>query len=519
MKSLALGNVVMNNTKSFFASLALCATLATGAATAQTPAAPGQSPGQTGPAGQSTKGAVIKGKAPVNREVLRVKLPKPQEATLKNGLRVVLLEDRKIPTFAAQMVVLSGGLSDPADMRGVAAVTAAMLREGTKTRSSRDIAESIETIGATLSANSGVSSFSSNVNVSGLVENMDGAMAIFADVIRNPTFPQAELDKYKTRQLAQYQFLRSNPQFLAQDRFNRVIYGAHPAAILLTPPETLQRATSADLARFHQTYFRPNNAILAVTGDVTMKDLMPRLERAFGDWQRGDVPAATVPKVDPLTKPGITLIDRPGSVQTVLTLGNLGIERTSPDYFAVLVMNRIFGGGPSARLFLNLREDKGYTYGAYSNFGGSKFPGTVLASSEVRTDVTEGALKEFMYEIKRIRDEKVPAQELEDAKRSLVGSFALSLEQPQTLLSNIVLLKLYDLPADYYETYPQRVAAITADDVQRAAQKYLDLPRLQIVAVGDAAKARPALAQYGAVEVVDVEGKPATGATGTANPR
>ncbi|HEU4797270.1 MAG TPA: insulinase family protein, partial [Pyrinomonadaceae bacterium] len=202
--------------------------------------------------------------------------------------------------------------------------------------------------------------------------------------------------------------------------------------------------------------------------------------------------------------------DRPGSVQTVLQLGTLGIERTSPDYFAVLLADSVLGGGPQARLFMNLREDKGYTYGAYSGFGGSKFRGTWISSSEVRTDVTEGAMKEFMYELNRLRDEKVSAEELENAKRSIVGSFALSLEQPQALLQNIITQKLYNLPADYWDTYPQKVAAITADDVQRVAKQYLDLGRLQVVAVGDAAKARDVLSKYGKVEVFDAEGKPVT---------
>jgi predicted Zn-dependent peptidase len=159
-------------------------------------------------------------------------------------------------------------------------------------------------------------------------------------------------------------------------------------------------------------------------------------------------------------------------------------------------------------LFLNLREDKGYTYGAYSNFGGTKFRGTWVSASEVRTDVTEGAMKEFMFELKRLRDEMVSTEELDNAKRAIVGSFALSLEQPQSLLQNIVTQKLYDLPADYWDTYPQKVAAITPADIKNIAQKYIDLDHLQVVAVGDASKARDVLAKYGKVEVYDADGKP-----------
>ena len=457
----------------------------------------------------TTKGAVIKGKAPVNKEVLKVKLPRAEEATLKNGLQVVLLPSHKLPTFNMQMVVLSGGLSDKPDYRGLSNFTASLLREGTTKRSSKDIAEQVDALGATLTANSGLSSLTSTVSTSGLVENFDPALELFADVIRNPTFPQAEVDKYKTRILAQLQFQRSIPQFLAAEQFNRAIYGtSHPASLIVPPAESIKKLTSKDLADFHSTYYRPNNAILAIVGDVTMKELLPKLEKAFGDWQKGDVPAVTIPPAPAQSESRIYLIDRPGSVQTVLQLGTLGIERTSPDYFAVLLADRVLGGGPTGRLFLNLREDKGYTYGAYSNFGGSKFRGTWTSSSEVRTDVTEGAMKEFMYELNRIRTEPVTAQELDNAKRAIIGSFALSLEQPATLLQNIITQKIYNLPADYWDTYPQKVSAITAADVQKAAQKYLDMSHLQVVAVGDAAKARDVLAKYGKVELYDAEGKP-----------
>ena len=469
--------------------------------------------GQGGPAPaqqpQTTKGAVVKGKAPVNKQVLKVKLPRAEEAKLANGLQVVLLRSTKVPTFNMQMVVLSGGLSDPADHRGLASFTASLLREGTKGRASKEIAEQVDALGATLGANSGFSAMTTNVSAGGLVENFDQTLELFADVIRNPTFPQAEVDRYRNRTLSQLQLQRSFPQFLAQEQFNRAIYGtSHPASIVSPPAESLKKLSTKDLAEFHAKYYRPNNAILAIVGDLTMKEIMPKLEKAFGTWEKGDVPATTIPAAPAQGEAKIYLIDRPGSVQTVLQLGTLGIERTSPDYFAVLLADRVLGGGPSGRLFLNLREDKGYTYGAYSGFGGSKFRGTWTSSSEVRTDVTEGAMKEFMYELKRMRDEKVGAEELENAKRAIVGSFALSLEQPQALLQNIITQKLYNLPVDYWDTYPQKVDAITADDVQRVAKKYIDLGHLQVVAVGDASKARDVLSKYGKVEVFDAEGKP-----------
>ena len=474
----------------------------------------GQGGAPGGQAPPSTKGAIIKGKAPVNKNVLKVKLPRAEEAALSNGLKVILLPAHKVPTFNIQLVVLSGGLSDKADYRGLASFTATLLREGTAKRSSKEIAEQVDALGATLAANAGYSSMTSTVSTSGLVENIDQTLELFADVIRNPTFPQTEVDKFKTRTLAQLQFQRSIPQFLAIEQFQKAIYGAnHPAAIVAAPADSLKKLTSKDLAEFHSTYYRPNNAMIAIVGDVTMKEIMPKLEKAFGDWPKADVPAVTIPQAPAQGDAKIYLIDRPGSVQTVLQLGTLGIERTSPDYFAVLLADKVLGGGPSGRLFLNLREDKGYTYGAYSNFGGSKFRGTWGASSEVRTDVTEGAMKEFMYELNRLRDTTVPAEELENAKRSIVGSFALSLEQPQSLLQNIITQKLYNLPVDYWDTYPQKVSAITAADVQMAAKKYIDMGHLQVVAVGDASKAREIQAKYGKVEMYDADGKPVAGAS------
>ena len=380
----------------------------------------------SGPVGQSTKGAVIKGKAPVNKKLLKVNLPRAEETTLANGLRVVLLPSHKVPTFNMQMVILSGGLADSPDYHGLASFTAGLLRDGTTKRSSKDIAEQIDALGGTIASTAGLSSVTSTVSTSGLIENFDQTLDIFSDVVRNPIFPAGEVEKYKARTLAQQQFQRSNPQFLAQEQFNRAIYGDHPAALLTPPAASIKRLTSKDLAAFHSTYYRPNNAILSIVGDVTLKEILPKIEKAFGDWQRADVPATTIPPVPMPAASHILLVDRPGSVQTVLQLGNLGIERNNPDYFSLLLADRILGGGPAARLFMNLREDKGYTYGAYSNFGGTKFRGTWTSSAEVRTNVTEGAMKEFMYELRRLRDEKVSVDELENAKRAIVGSFAIS---------------------------------------------------------------------------------------------
>ena len=448
----------------------------------------GQGGAQSGPGQQTTKGAVIKGKAPVNKEVLKVKLPRAEEATLKNGLQVILLPAHKVPTFNMQLVVLSGGLADKPDYRGLASFTASLLREGTKTRSSKDIAEQVDALGATLTANSGLSTMTSVINASGLVENLDQTLDLFADVIRNPTFPQSEVDKYKTRTLAQLQIQRSIPQFLAAEQFNKAIYGTnHPASLIAPPAESIKKLTSKDLADFHAMYYRPNNAILAIVGDVTMKEIMPKLEKVFGDWEKGDVPAVTIPQAPAQAESRIYLIDRPGSVQTVLQLGTLGIERTSPDYCAVLLADRVLGGGPSGRLFMNLREDKGYTYGAYTNLDARRTAGTFRATAEVRTPVTGPSLKEFFYELERIGNEPVSQKEIADAKSYLTGVFPIRLETQEGLSDQLVQNRMLNLPNDYLETYRDQIQAVTVEDIQRVARTYIKPDEAAVIVIGDGA--------------------------------
>jgi predicted Zn-dependent peptidase len=463
------------------------------------------------PAPDSLQGVQLKGKAPVNPQTLRVVLPRAQEATLSNGLRVALLEDHKIPTFSLQLLLTGGGLDDPADQHGVAMVTASLLREGTAQRTSRQIAEQLATLGGAFSAGASPSSGETSIGIGGLSDNADKILAIAADVVRNPAFPEAELVKYKSRLLSQLQQQRATPGFVAQEEFMRAVYGTHPGSYIVPPENVLRDLTRADLASYHKTHYMPNNGIVLAYGDFKLADLVQKLERTFGDWPKGEARTISLPALTPPAKARVLLVDRPGSVQTSLWLGGLGIERRSEDYFALLVMNHILGGGPASRLFINLREKKGLTYGVSSFFTSSRFPGVVLASTDVRTQVTPEALQELMAELRRIGSEPVLDEELKNAKRALVGGFALSLDSPQTLLSNLATQKIYNLPADYWDTYPQRVEAITAADVQRVAKKYYDPGRLQIVAVGDGASVKKVLEQYGTVET------PAPAAAGTSH--
>jgi zinc protease len=450
-----------------------------------------------------------KNRAPVSKEVLRVKLPKAVEVVLDNGLTVMILEDHRFPVVNMNLTISGAGpIFDPADKPGLANLTAQMLREGTKTRNSRQIAEEIDKLGATLGANSGFGSTAASVSASGLSDNFDQWFGLMADMLMNPSFPADEFGKLKGRQKTALTQQRTQPGFLSEERFRRVVYGNHPAAVYSTTPAVLDSLTPEMLATWHRERYVPQNAILGISGDVKATEVIAKLKTALAGWKRTDYKETLPPNAKPATEGKIYLIDRPNSVQSTITMGNIAIDRRHADYIPVVVMNSIVGGGASARLFMNLREEKGYTYGVYSNFTQLKYPGPWSAGGDVRTEVTEGAMTEFMRELNRIRDEKVPADELEEQKRSIVAGFALSLESPQQLLSYSITRKIYGLPDDYWETYPAKIMAVTADDVQRVARQYVNPQTQQIVVVGDAKKIKSILEKFGTVVVFDADGKP-----------
>lgn len=448
-----------------------------------------------------------KNKAPLSRQVLRVKLPRPAEVKLRNGVTVLILEDHRFPAVFAQLHLEgAGALFEPAEMNGLAKITAQMLREGTKSRTSKQLAEEVERLGATLSATSSFGATDAVLSASGLSDNFVAWFSLAVDMLLNPAFPADELAKLKQRLRVQLRQQRTAPNFLLRERFNRAVFGDHPAAVVAPTPKSVQSLTPEALSAWHRERYTPQNAILAIAGDVRTRELIPMLERWFKDWPRSSIKAVLPPKPLPVKARKVYLIDRPNSVQTTLALGNIAIDRHSADFIPMVVMNRLLGGGPAARLFLNLREEKGYTYGVYSDFTAAQYPGPWRAGGNMRTEVTAKALAEFFNEIRRIRDEKVSDAELEESKRAIAAGFALSLEQPTRSLSFAITRKLYRLPEDYWDSYPAQVMAVTAGDVQRVARKYLNPAAMQLVAVGDARRIKPMLEPYGPVETYDDAG-------------
>jgi zinc protease len=447
------------------------------------------------------------GRAPVNKEILRVQLPRPTVVKLKNGLTIVLEEDHKLPTIAFTMWIRPGQLADPSELPGLAAFTAGMLREGTEKRTSEQIASDVDSLGATLEASSRFGVSYTSVNAAGLITDTAKILDLMSDVVLHPSFPAGELAKYKQSEGASLEQRLSNPQFLGQQGFKRVIYGDTPMALASTTKESIEKISVEDLKRFHEKHYVPGNAILGVTGDFTASEMRATIEKYFGAWMgAAEAPEKFAAAVTPQSTK-ITLVDRPASVQTYIIVGDRAIRRTDPEYYGLDVMNQVLGGGPQARLFLDLREEHSLTYGAYSRFNAEIYPGDWLAFAPVRTPVTGDAMERFLYEFKKINNEPVPQGEMDDAHRAIIASFAISLEQPREILNDWLTVQYYGLPVDYWDKYPDHIAGIDAAGVQASAKKFVDLDHLQWICVGDRKEIEGVLKKYGTVSVVDVTGK------------
>jgi zinc protease len=352
-----------------------------------------------------------------------------------------------------------------------------------------------------------MSSEDATIAASALTEHVDVVLELMADVLLNPSFPDAELARYKTQTRAQLVQQRSNPGFLAQERFSVVMAGDHPDGRVAPAAAVIDKTTRAELVAFHRARYVPDHAVLAIAGDLSMAEAMKKIQPRFGAWKKSGAPVPTVNDPLALQKPGIFLVERANSVQTALLVGVQGIRRTDPDFFALSVLNKVIGGGPTGRLFRHLREEKGYTYGAGSSIDAPRFRGVWVASTNVRTEVTEPALNDLLGELRQAREVPIPAKEFADAKRSMIAAFALTLESPQALLQNAITRYRFSLPADYWDRYPERVNAITTADAQAMARKYLDPARMQIVAVGNAEGVARALRKLGPVDVYDADGR------------
>lgn len=434
-------------------------------------------------------------------------IQKPFETTLDNGLRVVIVENERLPLVSFRLAFESGDINDPEGMTGLTSAMTSMLTEGTENYTSLQLAEKIERLGSSIGASA--SDDFTIVSASALSLYSSEILQLLAEVVLRPTFPESELDLYRRNTIENLKFQRSQPGFLANEQAGRLIYGDHPYGIVSPTSADIEKIDRETLARFHAATFVPNNAMFIVVGDVDRDAFIAELNELFGDWQRGEVEKRDIPQPPVRHARSLTIVDRPGSAQSNILITNLGVKRVDPDYFPLIVMNQVLGAGASSRVFMNLREEKGYTYGAYTRLESKRLAGDFEATAEVRSSVTGDSLKEFFYELDRIRVEKVGEDELRDAKNFLTGVFPIRAETQEGLTNLIVNQQLYGLPDDYLQTYRENVDAVSIEDVQRVAARHIRPDEMAIIIVGDAGEVLPQVRSYaGSIEIFDTDGHP-----------
>jgi len=435
-----------------------------------------------------------------------LQLPTLASVQLENGLTLILNERRGLPIVAANLVFKTGGDANPLDRPGLAAFTAAMVDEGTSTRGALQIADEIAQLGATLTTSSTMDS--STVSTRALTSNFEAALGIVGDVVLRPSFPEAEVERQRLARLGQLAQQRDNANALSARVIGAVVYGEnHPYGYTDLGTEAALKATGRDqLVAFWRQNYVPNNAALVVAGDISMRDLRAAAEKVFGGWQRG---TPTVPRVGMTPAPAsrIVIVNRPGAPQTQLSVVTLGAPRSSPDFRAMQVMNMALGGNFSSRINMNLREEHGYAYGAYSQFTFRKLGGWFQAGGAVRTDATAPATREVMKEIRGM-NEAIPPDELSRVKDTLSRSLAAAFETGADAAGSFSNVYVYDLGLDYYTRYVASVNAVTSEQALNMARKYLGISNLVVIAVGDREKIEPELRTLGLpLEIRDADGR------------
>jgi zinc protease len=425
-----------------------------------------------------------------------LQVPVAKSFQLSNGLTVLVNERTGVPIVSANLVVKTGSEANPIDKPGLASFTAAMLDEGTATRPALAIADEVAQLGASLSSNS--SPDASQVSGTSLRRTFPDLLTIMADVVRNPTFPVEEIERQRASRLASLVQQRENPGTVATTTMFAALYGpSHPYGFPEIGNEASNKSmTQDDMRQFWTSNFVPNNAALIVSGQITVDELKPLVERALGDWARGT--AAPPFQGQPATTGArLVLVDKGAAPQTQLRVASIGLPRSTPDYESVVVMNEALGGLFSSRINLNLREQHGYTYGASSQFVFRRSPGPFLIASGVRTDATGPAVNEILKEVRRMRETDLSPEELTLAKDSLIRSLPSQFETSSRVTNSTSNIFVYDLGLDYYARLPDRYAAVSVESVRGVAQKYLVPENLIVVAVGDQARIRGELQKLG----------------------
>jgi zinc protease len=469
-------------------------------------------------AAKETKGAALAGtmpdepwraNAPPAGPPSKLRLPVPVSFKLDNGLTVILAEQHQLPIVSSRLVVLNGSDANPVDKPGLASFTAQMLPEGTEHRSANQVADDAAQIGAAVHQTS-ISDYSV-VSIHTLTPNADAAFDLLSDVTLHPKFDSAEIERERKNRETDILQIQDDPTQLCVGVLLKTIYGPdHPYGYReIGTTEANRTITRDDMVKMWQSGYAPGNSALVLTGDLTASDARAMAEKYFGAW-KGTAAKHEPPPVNVKTSRGISIVDKPGAAQTFLLVGNLGVARSTPDYVPLEVMNNILGGLYSSRINSNLREEHGYTYGGFSAFFYRRGQGLFAAGGGIRTDATAPAITELFKELDRIRSTPPTVAELQLAKGSFAHSLAGLFESEDQTGYTLGDLFTYELPLDYYEQLPAKIDAVSADDVQRMAEKYIHPETSVVIGAGDRAKIEDELKKLsiGPVVVRDYEGTP-----------
>lgn len=446
------------------------------------------------------QGGIDRSKAPAPGPAPKLKIGQPASFKLANGLQVYVVQNSKLPSVSVSLTLDRDPIFE-GDKAGYIGMIGSLLRRGTTTMNKEKLDEEIDFLGASISASA------SGVSASSLKKNFAKTFALMADVALRPSMPADELEKIRKQTLSGLQAGKDDPNTISGNVVAGLVYGKNHPYGEVENENTVKNITLDDIKNYYKTYFKPNIAYLVFVGDITPAEAKALADKYFGKWAKGNVPKGNYPTVKSPAKTYIAVVDRPASVQSIITLtAPIQIKPGAPDAIAADVMNNMLGGGFSGRLFANLREKYGFTYGAYSSLSTDKLVGSFSADASVRNEKTDSAIGQFLYEFNRIRTEPVAAEEVTRMKNYLSGSFARSLENPGTIAGFALNIARYKLPATYYQDYLKNLAAVSPATVQAMANKYITPSNLHIVVVGNAKEAAKGLEKYGEVKYFDADG-------------
>jgi len=441
-------------------------------------------------------------KAPDPSAAPEITIGKPATFILPNGLKVFVVQNNKLPRVSANLTIDMDGIVE-GDKTGLTSMGGSLLRRGTTTMNKEKLDEEIDFLGATINTSA------TGVSVASLKNNFAKVFQLMSDIVLKPSFPATELEKIRKQELSGLQAAKDDPASISENVANRLVYGAgHPYGDIETE-KTINNVNLPDIKNYFSTYWKPNNAYLVFVGDITAAEAKSLTTKSFGAWQKGIVPKQTYKTPLPPAKTYVAVVDRPASVQSLITfITPVQLKPGAPDAIAASVMNNILGGGSSGRLFLNLREKHGFTYGAYSSLKTDKLIGAFSANASVRNEKTDSAIAEFLGEFKALSSSATPALDVTNMKSYLSGTFARSLENPATIANFALNIARYNLPADYYQNYLKNLSTVSPQTVQSVASKYVLPNQMHIVIVGNAKEIVPGLEKYGEVKYFDVYGNP-----------